>query len=96
MTRNLRLGALAASATTALNRRLRRRRCAALMLAALGVAGCGGSGDRDGEKPQGGLCQVCRTTAPRCDAQLFCNHFTFGAAGWDLCATPSTTSCPQP
>lgn len=61
---------------------------AAVVAAALiGLQAC--SGDNEG-----GQCESCRGSSPRCDGGLSCNTFTGSTGSRDLCASPGTTTCP--
>jgi hypothetical protein len=55
------------------------------------LASCGsGGGDNEG-----GDCQVCRSTEPKCDEGLTCSRFE-GNFSYALCAKPNTNKCPVP
>lgn len=63
-----------------------------VMAACTAMAACKGEVG-DGE---GGECQPCFNTTPRCDAGLTCSQFRGGGKTMDLCAKPSTNSCSVP
>lgn len=68
------------------------RRCAVLALILPFLASCEEVGDGEG-----GECQPCRSSSPRCDSGMSCAVFDgpFGK-DYDRCALPSTKSCTVP
>ncbi len=58
----------------------------AMALFALVVSACS-------SEPEGGQCQPCQDSTPRCDSGLTCRGFYNSQTIQELCATPATTQC---